>query len=95
MADEAKFALRSLLVDYGVVLSSPADSRHAIAHESRSPIGFLNIAKGDSRAARHGGFAALKHHVHQVSRIGRARTSTHIESVAALWDVVKLRGTRL
>ena len=43
-ADEAKFALHSRVVDYGVVLSSPADSRRTVANESGSHIGFPNVA---------------------------------------------------
>jgi hypothetical protein len=53
MADEAKLALLSSVVDYGVLSSSSTDSRRDIAHESRSPIGFLNVANDDSRAARY------------------------------------------
>jgi hypothetical protein len=41
---EAKFALHSLVVDRGVVSSWSADLRRAMAHESGSPIGFLNVA---------------------------------------------------
>jgi hypothetical protein len=41
---KAKFTLHSLLVDHGVESSWSADSRRAIAHESGSPIGFLNVA---------------------------------------------------
>ena len=44
MADKAKFALHSLLIDNGVVMSWTADSRCAIAHESGSPIGLPNVA---------------------------------------------------
>jgi hypothetical protein len=45
MADEAKFALHSLVVNHGVVSSWSADSRRAIAHESGYPIGFPNVAQ--------------------------------------------------
>ena len=44
MADLAKFALRSLQVDHGLVSSWSTNSRRTIAHESGSPIGFLNVA---------------------------------------------------
>jgi hypothetical protein len=50
MAFEARFTLDSLLVDHGVVSSWSAESRRAIAHESGSPIGFLNVATDDLRA---------------------------------------------
>ena len=43
MAEVAKFALQNLLVDHGLVSSRTADTRRAIAHESGSPIGFLNV----------------------------------------------------
>jgi hypothetical protein len=44
MADEAKFALRCVLIDRGVVSSWSADSRRAIAHKSVCQIGFPNVA---------------------------------------------------
>jgi hypothetical protein len=44
MADEAKFALHSVLIDHGVLASWSADSQRAIAHESGCHIGFPNVA---------------------------------------------------
>jgi hypothetical protein len=44
-----------------------------------------------ARALRHGRFFALRHRVYWESSIGRAHTSTHLESVAALLHFVKLR----
>jgi hypothetical protein len=45
-----KFALHSVVVDHVVVSSWLADSPRAIAHESGSQFGFLNVAQTMIRA---------------------------------------------
>jgi hypothetical protein len=44
MVAVVKFALHSVVDDHGIVSSWLADSRRAIAHESGSHFGFLNVA---------------------------------------------------
>jgi hypothetical protein len=50
MVAVVKFALHSVVVDHGVVSSWLADPRRAIAHESGSQFGFLNVAQTMIRA---------------------------------------------
>ncbi len=85
-------ALHSLRVDDGFVSSWSAHSRRTIAREPASPFGFLDVASTMIRAHRtkdlsRYGATCLENLLHS-----EAHNPTHIHSVAAPCQFVKLGG---
>jgi hypothetical protein len=93
---EAKHPFQNLVVNHGVVSSRSADSRRTTAHESDSSTGFpISHQRRFACTPHHRRFVALGRRISGESRVCRARTSTHIVSVAALLHFVKLRAREI
>jgi hypothetical protein len=84
-----------LQVSEGFLSSWLTKSRRGVAHEPATQIGFLYVANDDARTPCTEDLlrdvaACLVNRMDSL-----ARTSRHIQNIAALWRVVKSRGARI